>query len=136
MTVATEVGRLDGVGGSGFVSQEALFGDIGESRSRGPVEEVVVWEVVSSSLMSNGDKDGRAACELLYRGLYTASGSLMGPSPPRIVCVDSASSFESNEANVSLRLGLWVGRSVRVLSFANGSSDVLVLLQCKRRSSL
>jgi len=86
--------------------------------------------------MSDGDNEGRAACELRYRGLYTASGSLIGASPPRIVCVDSASSFESNEANVPRRLGLWVGRSVRVLSFAKGSSDVLALLRCKRRSSL
>jgi hypothetical protein len=64
MTVATEVGRLDGVGGSGLVSQEALFGDVGEYCSRGLVEEVVVGQVVSSSLKSDGDKDGRAACEL------------------------------------------------------------------------
>jgi len=41
-TVATEVGRLDGVGGSGLVSQEALVGEVGEFRSRGLVEKVVV----------------------------------------------------------------------------------------------
>ncbi len=64
MIVATDVGRLDGIGGSGLVSQGDHVAFVGDSRSRYEVEDAPVWQVTSKSLISECDSDGLAACEL------------------------------------------------------------------------